>query len=219
MNQNHNQSNLQLSYFCPNKTDILQNNFWRFELMANQSSVKFAIVLALTFHLILFLSFFVTSRPQLLKQTIAVSLVAKSSIAQNSQTPIVSKNSLTNNFDNISKSSRNANKISTGDISRDSRDQNSFTTKAIFDAQELNNPSPIYPELALSRGVEGKVLLRVLVNERGLVDDIAILNSSGSSMLDLSALETVRNWHFIPAKSNNKFIRSQVMVPIVFKII
>ncbi|MFM2200442.1 MAG: hypothetical protein RL769_497 [Pseudomonadota bacterium] len=212
MSQNQSQFSSQLSY-------ILPNNFQRFELVANNSSVKLAVALALFLHVALFLSFFITSTPKLLKQTIAVSLVAKSSIAQNSKIQNIVKNSLSDNYQAHDIALKNTQKISTGNVSQNSLNQNSFTTKAIFDAEELNNPSPIYPELARSRGVEGKVILKVIVNEKGLVDDIAIFNSSGSSMLDLSALETVKNWHFIPAKSNNKFIRFQIMVPIVFKII
>lgn len=219
MSQNQSQFNCQLPYFSNNKLNILQNNFQRFELVANNSSAKLALALALIFHLALILSFFITSTPKLLKQTIAVSLVAKSSIAKNSKAQNIFKNSLNDNSQAHDIALKNTQKINTGNVSQNSLNQNSFTTNAIFDAEELNNPSPIYPELARSRGVEGKVVLRVIVNEKGLVDDIAIFNSSGSSMLDLSALETVKNWHFIPAKSNNKFIRSQIMVPIVFRII
>ena len=219
MSQNQSQFSYQLPYFSNNKLNILQNNFQRFELVANNSSAKLAVGLALVLHLALFLGFFISSTPKLLKQTIAVSLVAKSSIAQNSQAQNVFKNTHSNNSQAHDIALKNTQKISTGNVSQNSLNQNSFTTNAIFDAEELNNPSPVYPELARSRGVEGKVILKVIVNEKGLVDDIAIFNSSGSSMLDLSALETVKNWHFIPAKSNNKFIRSQIMVPIVFKII
>ena len=219
MNQNQSRFSNQLQYFNDNKVNILQNNFQLFELAANNSLVKLAAAMALILHLTLFLSFFTTSTPKLLKQTIAVSLVAKSSIAQNSQAQNIFKNTHSDNSLARDIALKNTQKISTGNVSQNSLNQNSFTTNAIFDAKELNNPSPIYPELARSRGVEGKVILKVIVNEKGLVDDIAIFNSSGSSMLDLSALETVKNWHFIPAKSNNKFIRSQIMVPIVFKII
>lgn len=219
MSQNQSQFNYQLPYLSNNKLNILQNNFQRFELVTNNSSTKLALALALIFHLALILSFFITSTPKLLKQTIAVSLVAKSSITQNSKAQNIFKNSLSDNSQAHDIALKNTQKTSTGNISQNSLNQNSFITNAVFDAEVLNNPSPIYPELARSRGVEGKVVLRVIVNEKGLVDDIAIFNSSGSSILDLSALETVRNWHFIPAKSNNKFIRSQIMVPIVFKII
>ncbi|GDX35842.1 hypothetical protein LBMAG18_03530 [Alphaproteobacteria bacterium] len=219
MNQNQSRFSNQLQYFNDNKVNILQNNFQLFELAANNSLVKLAAAMALILHLTLFLSFFTTSTPKLLKQTIAVSLVAKSHIAQNSSTQNVFKKSLTDSSQAHDIALKNTQKISTGNVSQNSLNQNSFTTNAIFDAEELNNPSPIYPELARSRGIEGKVTLKVIVNEKGLVDDIAIFNSSGSSMLDLSALETVKNWHFIPAKSNNKSIRSQIMVPIVFKII
>lgn len=225
LNQSHtnirlnSQLDFKSSFLYASKLGNFHNNIWQFEMVENYSSNKLAIALAVVLHLALFFSFFLPSKTQLIKQTIAISLVAKSSIAQNSKTPTIFKNSLNESAKAESKVLRSVQKSSTGDVSQDSLNQNSFSTKAIYDAKELNNPSPVYPELARSRGIEGKVVLKVMVNENGLVDDVAVFNSSGSSMLDLSALETVKNWHFIPAKSNNKSIRSQIMVPIVFKII
>lgn len=89
---------------------------------------------------------------------------------------------------------------------------------ARFDADYLRNPSPVYPPLARRMGEEGKVVLRVSVNARGSADSVEIRTSSGSQRLDDSALKTVRNWKFIPAKRGDVAVQSWVLVPIIFKL-
>lgn len=89
---------------------------------------------------------------------------------------------------------------------------------ARFDADYLRNPAPPYPPLSRRMGEEGKVVLRVSVNPQGTADDIEIRSSSGSNRLDESALKTVRNWRFIPAKRGELAVQSWVLVPIIFKL-
>jgi protein TonB len=61
-------------------------------------------------------------------------------------------------------------------------------------------------------------LLLVNVNVNGKVTDITIENSSGYKMLDNAAINSVRNWQFIPAKHNSVAVSGKVIVPIEFKI-
>ena len=89
---------------------------------------------------------------------------------------------------------------------------------ARFDADYLRNPSPPYPPLSRRMGEEGKVILRVSVNPQGSADAVEVRTSSGSSRLDESALKTVRNWKFIPAKRGDTAVQSWVLVPIIFKL-
>lgn len=91
-------------------------------------------------------------------------------------------------------------------------------TEARFDANYLQNPAPKYPPLSRKMGEEGKVVLRVLVNQQGAADQVQIKTSSGSQRLDESAQKTVRNWKFIPAKQGTEPIESWVLVPIIFKL-
>lgn len=91
-------------------------------------------------------------------------------------------------------------------------------SQARFDADYLRNPSPPYPPLARRMGEEGKVVLRVSVTPQGTADEIEIRTSSGSTRLDESALKTVRNWRFIPAKRGDVAVQSFVLVPIIFKL-
>jgi protein TonB len=48
-------------------------------------------------------------------------------------------------------------------------------------------------------GDQGEVLLDVLVAPDGKVSDVRLKQSSGSSLLDRTAIETVRKWRFTPA--------------------
>jgi protein TonB len=87
-----------------------------------------------------------------------------------------------------------------------------------FNAEYLNNPPPAYPQLSRRTGEEGRVMLRVLVNERGLPDEVQIRTSSGFPRLDTAALETVRQWKFVPARRGDTPVSAWVLVPISFSL-
>ena len=87
-----------------------------------------------------------------------------------------------------------------------------------FNADYLNNPAPAYPPLARRMGEEGKVVLRVHVNERGLPSDVQVRTSSGSPRLDGTALETVKQWKFVPARRGDTPVDAWVLVPISFSL-
>ncbi len=82
----------------------------------------------------------------------------------------------------------------------------------------LNNPKPIYPQEAKQRGVQGEVTLRVEVLRSGQVGQIEIRKSSGYEILDRSALATVKQWQFVPAKRGKESIPLWVNIPIKFRI-
>ncbi|MBI1884547.1 MAG: energy transducer TonB [Chlamydiae bacterium] len=58
------------------------------------------------------------------------------------------------------------------------------------------NPVPPYPRMALLKGWEGEVLLKVAVNEEGQVSSVSVSQSSGREILDASALHTIQEWKF-----------------------
>ena len=80
------------------------------------------------------------------------------------------------------------------------------------------NKQPPYPLMARRRGYEGKILLNVFVNSRGVVSEIKIKQSSGHPSLDTAALETVQNWLFTPASEGGRPVAMWVDVPIEFKL-
>lgn len=90
--------------------------------------------------------------------------------------------------------------------------------EANFYADMLRNPKPPYPLLARRRGYEGRVLLSVLVRADGASGGVTLKQSSGHTMLDASALDTVRRWRFLPARRGATPVESRVVVPIVFRL-
>ncbi|NBR95977.1 MAG: energy transducer TonB [Proteobacteria bacterium] len=67
-------------------------------------------------------------------------------------------------------------------------------------------------------GIEGEVILLVLVQENGLPAEINIHQSSGFAILDQAAILAVKQWQFVSAKQNGKNIRASVLVPIKFQL-
>jgi periplasmic protein TonB len=80
------------------------------------------------------------------------------------------------------------------------------------------NPKPKYPRVARRRGYEGVVLLKVLVDQEGRVDDALVLKSSGHNVLDRSALKAVKNWVFKPGTIDGKPMEMWVQVPVRFEL-
>jgi protein TonB len=82
----------------------------------------------------------------------------------------------------------------------------------------LKNPPPKYPRLAKMRGYQGTVVLEVLVDQIGRVDDIRILRSSGHHILDRAATASVKEWQFVPGKRGGEKVEMWVRVPIRFEL-
>ena len=78
------------------------------------------------------------------------------------------------------------------------------------------NPSPEYPPIARRRGYEGTVLVEVLVNREGRVEDLRLSQSSGYPVLDQAAMASMRGWLFEPATINEKKVEMWVKVPVRF---
>ncbi len=80
------------------------------------------------------------------------------------------------------------------------------------------NPKPHYPLLARNKGIEGRVVVNVLVSAQGTVKTISVGQSSGSRLLDKAALQTVKKWRFHPVLHNGKAVPSSETIPVVFKL-
>lgn len=169
------------------------------------------------------------SNPTLIStQTIQVSFVAPSSTKQVNEN--VSHKKLDFKKDNgLKQSQKNQAEVKSQQIAEERKTSGRIDEKAVaeksaetdpvFDAAYLNNPAPIYPAGAKRRGIQGKVLLDVLVKIDGSAASVTIARSSGSSQLDEAALDAVRDWKFIPAKRSGKIVQANVIVPVEFKII
>ncbi|MEA3513627.1 MAG: energy transducer TonB [Campylobacterota bacterium] len=101
-----------------------------------------------------------------------------------------------------------------GDMKNKTMDKDSVDS-----APKVMKRSPIvYPELARKQGVSGFVLLNVLIDERGRVEDIEIIESKPKEIFDISATNTVRKWKFEPATYMGKKVKVWATQKIVFKL-
>ena len=91
------------------------------------------------------------------------------------------------------------------------------TLQMAYPRYQLNTP-PTYPGLARKRGQEGTVILQVLVNREGRVDDLKIDTSSNLTLLDRAAVTAVRKWSFEPGRRGEEKVPMWVRVPVTFKL-
>ncbi len=80
------------------------------------------------------------------------------------------------------------------------------------------NPKPEYPDSARREGKEGRVILRVLVDERGRSRSVEVDRSSGNAALDQAAVTAVQHWRFSPARSGDTPVETWVKIPIDFQL-
>lgn len=84
--------------------------------------------------------------------------------------------------------------------------------------QPISMPSPTYPPLAAKAGIEGKTVVKMLVDTDGSVIAVEVIKSSGNQMLDESAITAAKQSKFTPAKQRDKFVRVWVVRQIEFKL-
>ena len=80
------------------------------------------------------------------------------------------------------------------------------------------NAAPGYPRLARIRGYEGTVVLEVLVDRMGIVDNLHVFESSGYPILDRAAVTSVRKWLFEPGMRGDERVDVWVKIPIRFEL-
>ena len=79
--------------------------------------------------------------------------------------------------------------------------------------------SPIvYPELARTQGISGYVVMNVLINEYGDVENVQIVDSKPEEIFDLKADSTIRQWKFEPATYNGRKVKAWALQKIAFKL-
>lgn len=81
----------------------------------------------------------------------------------------------------------------------------------------LMNPSPQYPDLARSAGIEGTVYVKMWVAKDGTVKTAEVVKSS-SEIFDQAALDAAKKWLFTPAIMNSRPVSVFVTVPFKFRL-
>lgn len=88
----------------------------------------------------------------------------------------------------------------------------------IFNARYLRNPKVPYPPEAKRMGIQGTVVLNVVVSPQGRAEIVDILSSSGSALLDEAAVAAVREWRFLAAHRGMQAVTEAVVVPVRFSL-
>lgn len=82
----------------------------------------------------------------------------------------------------------------------------------------IRPPSPEYPAAAKRMGEQGKVVMRVLINEKGRAERVEIQKSSGSARLDEAAKQALMQALFKPYMEDGKALPVYAIVPINFQL-
>jgi protein TonB len=78
--------------------------------------------------------------------------------------------------------------------------------------------NPKYPDLARQAGIEGTVLLNVLVGDDGKVLQVSVIQSDVTPAMEKAAMEASRQFMFKPAKQRTVSVKARVAIPIRFKL-
>lgn len=82
----------------------------------------------------------------------------------------------------------------------------------------INHVAPIYPEMAKRAGIEGKLVLRVLVGADGKPLKAEIIKRATTEIFDEVAIQSAMNSTYAAARQNGKFVKCWLTVPIAFKL-
>lgn len=66
----------------------------------------------------------------------------------------------------------------------------------------IHSPKPHYPMASKQLREQGLVIVRLCVNQQGIVDQVGLTQSSGFQGLDHSALKALALWRFVPLQSS-----------------
>ncbi|MES2149268.1 MAG: energy transducer TonB [Pseudomonadota bacterium] len=80
----------------------------------------------------------------------------------------------------------------------------------------LQAPQPVYPPMSRRMGEQGRVVLRVLVNEKGQPDQVTVQTSSGSARLDEAGRQAALRALFKPHMEDGRPAAVFVIVPLNF---
>ena len=80
----------------------------------------------------------------------------------------------------------------------------------------LRRAIPVYPEFALRAGLQGSVMLKVLLGKDGKVESVQMLKGDG--IFRKSAEDAMRKFLFEPARQSDRPVKVWLVIPIHFKL-
>mgnify|MGYP003617156715 FL=1 len=92
------------------------------------------------------------------------------------------------------------------------------TPRTVSSVEYIKAPQLIYPNLSRRLGESGTVVLRILINEKGLPEQILIQKSTGYINLDEAGRQAAQRALFKPMIENGKPVPVYVLVPLTFQL-
>lgn len=85
--------------------------------------------------------------------------------------------------------------------------------------QDYLKQSIQYPQEALEQEMEGRVIVRMIINKDSTVSDVTVARSSGNELLDQEAVRVIEQMpKWLPAKNGDKVVRCRYTLPVTFRI-
>lgn len=85
-------------------------------------------------------------------------------------------------------------------------------------ARAIEVVSPTYPQSAQARGIEGWVVLEVLISERGEVVEAKVLSAEPQGLFEQVAIEAIKRWTFESGLQDGKAITSRIKQKVNFEL-
>ena len=92
------------------------------------------------------------------------------------------------------------------------------TPRTVSSVEYIKAPQLIYPNLSRRLGESGTVVLRILINEKGLPEQILVHKSTGYRNLDEAGRQAAQRALFKPMIENGKPVPVYVLVPLTFQL-
>ena len=92
------------------------------------------------------------------------------------------------------------------------------TPRTVSSVEYIKAPQLVYPNLSRRLGESGTVVLRILINEKGLPEQILVHKSTGFSNLDEAGRQAAQRALFKPMIENGKAVPVYVLVPLTFQL-
>ena len=77
---------------------------------------------------------------------------------------------------------------------------------------------PAYPNRAAEQGVEGNVVLLLLIDEAGVVKEATVAEANPEGIFEESALAAFLEARFAPAQKNGRAVKSRVLIRVTYEL-
>jgi len=78
---------------------------------------------------------------------------------------------------------------------------------------------PLYPLAAKRKGIQGQVIIRLVVDKAGEVQSPEILEAIPRGIFERAALTAVKRWRFAPAVKDTNAVDVVVVIPLKFELV